>query len=228
MNPQKFHSWAEVMASARKGEPLIYQAPMDPTPVRFVKGTGSWTYAVKGNAIRLTPPKSAADPFVADVGHLDRFRMTFTEAIRATLIHEGGHRVRHPVPGKPWPAAGDVAINPHVQTRPFPGESPAAWNERHALAVEEAERNTPAGEARRQRENAARLEAARRALAGVTGRVVWEPSGGGTGWRGRGASGRVYLLRRAGGDSWNLHVDGREYRYESLARAKQEAEELES
>lgn len=55
--------------------------------------------------------------------------------------------------------------------------------------------------------------------------IQWVPSGGGTGWMGPGPSGEVYLLRRAGGDRWNLHVNGRIYGpFDSLDEAKAEAE----
>jgi hypothetical protein len=68
-------------------------------------------------------------------------------------------------------------------------------------------------------------------------RIRWEPSGGGTGWRGTGATGRTYLLRRAGslpGDKrhsiqqWNLHIEGKQYGpFTSLDGAKNEAEHRE-
>ncbi len=55
--------------------------------------------------------------------------------------------------------------------------------------------------------------------------IRWEPSGGGTGWRGTGPSGQTYLLRRAGGDKWNLHIGGAKHGpYAHLDWAKAEAE----
>ena len=59
----------------------------------------------------------------------------------------------------------------------------------------------------------------------VAAAIHWEPSGGGTGWRGTGPSGRTYLLRRAGGGKWNLHIDGRQSGpFAHLDWAKAEAE----
>ncbi len=60
--------------------------------------------------------------------------------------------------------------------------------------------------------------------------IRWEPSGGGTGWRGIGAAGydNAYLLRRAGGGKWNLHIMGRKYGpFDSLDAGKVEAEKHE-
>jgi hypothetical protein len=57
--------------------------------------------------------------------------------------------------------------------------------------------------------------------------IRWEPSGGGTGFRGTGKSGETYLLRRAGGGRWNLHIKGKQYGpYSSLDVAKNEASHM--
>ena len=69
-----YRTWTEVMQAARAGETLYYQAPMNTYPSRFTAGKGPWTYEVKPRGIRLTPPKSAADPFTANADHLERFR----------------------------------------------------------------------------------------------------------------------------------------------------------
>ena len=69
-------------------------------------------------------------------------------------------------------------------------------------------------------------EGAREARRGSS--IQWVPSGGGTGWHGRGPSGRGYLLRRAGKGRWNLHIEGRQYGpFDSLEAAKAEAEQHE-
>jgi hypothetical protein len=58
--------------------------------------------------------------------------------------------------------------------------------------------------------------------------VRWEPSGGGTGWRGTGSTGQTYLLRRAGGRSWRLWIAGTAYGpFASLEAAKADAERRE-
>ena len=68
-------------------------------------------------------------------------------------------------------------------------------------------------------------EGAREARRGSS--IQWVPSGGGTGWHGRGPSGRTYLLRRVG-RGWNLHIEGRQYGpFDSLEAAKAEAEQHE-
>jgi len=57
------------------------------------------------------------------------------------------------------------------------------------------------------------------------GVIQWGRSGGGTGWQGEGPGGHTYLLRRAGGDKWNLHVAGRKHGpFDSLGAAKDEVE----
>ena len=70
-----FHTWKEVLAYARTGAPLYYQAPMNYQPSRLTK------FQVKAKTIRIWPPGSegrgrnrTADPFTADAHHLDRFR----------------------------------------------------------------------------------------------------------------------------------------------------------
>lgn len=55
--------------------------------------------------------------------------------------------------------------------------------------------------------------------------IDWKPSGGGTGWSGKGPSGQAYLLRKAGDEKWNLHIDGQRHGpYAHLDWAKAEAE----
>lgn len=69
-----FGTWQEVLAYARTGAPLYYQAPLDYRPVRV-------QYKVGARTIRITPPGArgrgrlrTSDPFTADSAHLDRFR----------------------------------------------------------------------------------------------------------------------------------------------------------
>lgn len=70
----KFSSWNEVLAAASTGiVPIYYQAPFDRFPSRLGFST---RFKVIGKKIRITPPKSQADPFTADAGHLDRFSWT--------------------------------------------------------------------------------------------------------------------------------------------------------
>lgn len=85
----------------------------------------------------------------------------------------------------------------------------------------------------RDRDLAFQVAVARNAIGEHAGRTMramdsirWERSGGGTGWRGTGAGGRTYLLRRAGGaDRWNLHIGGVMFGpIDSLDAAKREAE----
>lgn len=91
-----FTSWSDVLAYARTGGPLYYQAPMDYRPTRLSpchpgydtrgkyhdagRGCGPYQYFVKARTIRVWPPGSVgrgrgrtSDPFTADAGHLDRF-----------------------------------------------------------------------------------------------------------------------------------------------------------
>ena len=78
-----FDSWAAVLAWARAGRPLFYQAPLDVWPTRLWYGTPRGTdayYFVRKRTIRVWPhgsvgrgKKRTADPFTADRGHLSRF-----------------------------------------------------------------------------------------------------------------------------------------------------------
>jgi hypothetical protein len=68
-----FHSWTEVVAHARSGGKMFYQAPMDYHPSLVTVRAGT-------RKIRVWPPGShgrgrarTSDPFMADKGHLDRF-----------------------------------------------------------------------------------------------------------------------------------------------------------
>ena len=64
-----FNTWSELQAHIAAGLPLWYQAPMDYRPVHIEAVLLPRT----GN-IRVFPPTDDADPFVADVDHLPRFR----------------------------------------------------------------------------------------------------------------------------------------------------------
>lgn len=76
-----FSSWPDVLAYARTGGDLYYQAPLNYRPVRLRPGKNqTLTYEVRARSIRIWPPGSigrgrsrTADPFTADAGHLDRF-----------------------------------------------------------------------------------------------------------------------------------------------------------
>ncbi len=66
----KFESWADVLAYARKHEFVWYHAPLDWRAVRV-----RCIVSPKApNEIRIDPRSIDADPFVADEGHLSRFR----------------------------------------------------------------------------------------------------------------------------------------------------------
>lgn len=78
VNPsQAFDTWEQVLAFAKLGGHMRYRAPMDtaahPIHPRTPGTAYRITYRVVGNKIRITPPKSQADSFLADAGHLDRF-----------------------------------------------------------------------------------------------------------------------------------------------------------
>lgn len=66
---QTFSTWSDVLAAARRGERLWYQAPLDarPSSILIVK-------VYKNDKIRIDPLSNQADPFTADAGHLSRFR----------------------------------------------------------------------------------------------------------------------------------------------------------
>jgi hypothetical protein len=81
MNLIPFESWADVLAYARAGGSLYYQAPLDREPTRFWSGHGrEHNYEASKRTIRMWPPGSigrgrarTSDPFTADAGHLSRF-----------------------------------------------------------------------------------------------------------------------------------------------------------
>lgn len=85
MNLQPFATWPEVLAYARTGQPLYYQAPLDVQPSRLhavtaERGPAPFGYLARPRSIRIWPPGSfgrgkqrTADPFTADAGHLSRF-----------------------------------------------------------------------------------------------------------------------------------------------------------
>jgi len=66
---ETFGTWADVLAAARRGEMLWYQAPLDHRP-RYI-GVDK---VFKNDKIRIDPLSSDADKFNADAGHLSRFR----------------------------------------------------------------------------------------------------------------------------------------------------------
>jgi hypothetical protein len=66
---QPFSSWNEVLAAARRGDWLAYQAPMDSAP-RSIHVDKVY----KNGSIRIDPLSNQADKFTANAGHLSRFR----------------------------------------------------------------------------------------------------------------------------------------------------------
>jgi hypothetical protein len=64
-----FSTWDEVLAAARRGEQLWYQAPLDRSP-RYV----AVVKVFKNGKLRIDPLSRDADNFNADAGHLLRFR----------------------------------------------------------------------------------------------------------------------------------------------------------
>lgn len=80
MNLVHFESWPDVLAYARTGGPLYYQAPLDRYATQLYAGKSPPGYEAKARTIRIYPPGSTgrgrnrtSDPFNADSGHLDRF-----------------------------------------------------------------------------------------------------------------------------------------------------------
>lgn len=79
----KFESWPEVLAYAKTGGPLYYQAPMDHHAQKFTPRSEKpypYTYEVRARTIKMWPWGSfgrghsrTSDPFTADSGHLERF-----------------------------------------------------------------------------------------------------------------------------------------------------------
>lgn len=79
-----FQTWKDVLAYAQTGAPIWYQAPMDHRPIKLHprKEQGEErVYEAHARTIRVWPSGSTgrgrnrtADPFTADVSHLDRFR----------------------------------------------------------------------------------------------------------------------------------------------------------
>jgi hypothetical protein len=69
MNFAPFDTWADVLAAARRGDRLWYQAPLDrfPHSILVVK-------VFKNDRIRIDPLSNQVDKFTADAGHLNRFR----------------------------------------------------------------------------------------------------------------------------------------------------------
>ena len=64
-----FESWADLLNYVGTGQPLYYHATLDLRPVR-IQAT-----VQRGGQVRVYPPNSAeADPFMADSGHLSRFK----------------------------------------------------------------------------------------------------------------------------------------------------------
>lgn len=80
MNLVHFESWPEVLAYAKTGGPLYYQAPLDHYATRLYAGKNPPGYEVRARSIKIYPPGSTgrgrnrtSDPFTADSGHLPRF-----------------------------------------------------------------------------------------------------------------------------------------------------------
>lgn len=63
-----FQSWDQLLDHIRAEYPLFYHAPMDQRPA-MVSGV-----LRKDGKVRVSPFSNEADPFTADIGHLDRFR----------------------------------------------------------------------------------------------------------------------------------------------------------
>lgn len=69
-----FGSWRAVLRHADRGVPLYYQAPFDASPVLVRVARGG---KANPRTLRVRAPEGASAPFdafVADAGHLDRFR----------------------------------------------------------------------------------------------------------------------------------------------------------
>jgi len=66
---EMFASWPDVLAAARRGDRLWYQAALDVRPRAIAVDR-----VFKNGKIRIDPLSNQADKFTADVGHLDRFR----------------------------------------------------------------------------------------------------------------------------------------------------------
>jgi hypothetical protein len=64
-----FATWTELTDHVRAGYRLYYHPPMDFRPSLLVSAT-----IRRDGTIRCTPVYVDADPFTADIGHLDRFR----------------------------------------------------------------------------------------------------------------------------------------------------------
>lgn len=65
--------WQDVIAAAKEGKHLWYQAPLDFRPVRVaceVRGKNP-------QKVRVIPPTRDCDPFWADEGHAERFTPNF-------------------------------------------------------------------------------------------------------------------------------------------------------
>lgn len=68
MGLQGFDNWLLVIAHVRLGRTTYYHAPMDHKAVR------ARCKVLTPNTVRVFPLSADADPFTADVAHLDRFR----------------------------------------------------------------------------------------------------------------------------------------------------------
>lgn len=85
-----FASWQDVLLHVRKALPTYYQAPLDPKPVRVTATLR------RGQKVHVVPPSlSGADPFIADAGHLERFRFRIAPA---AAIAPGTRRTPAPDP----------------------------------------------------------------------------------------------------------------------------------
>ncbi len=124
----KYDSWRDVMDDARRGTALFYQAPMDPSPTRLHPAPGQpLGYEALARTIKIWPPGSAG-----------RGRQRTADPFTADSGHLDRFR-RKPR----WEIIVGEPMDEHLE-------------DTRQSTREEAERNTPAGEARRQRENEAR------------------------------------------------------------------------
>jgi len=69
-----FATWEAVQAHIRAGLAVYYQAPLDYRPVRI------GARVLSKHRIRVRPPTRDVDPFTADRGHLERFKMRASDA----------------------------------------------------------------------------------------------------------------------------------------------------
>ena len=66
MSFEPFRSWADVLAYVQRHGAIYYQAPLDWRPV-LVRASAE-------DVVKIEPDPANADPFNADILHLDRFK----------------------------------------------------------------------------------------------------------------------------------------------------------